>query len=216
MRYLYATRKILAAVAVVIITGCASSNIQKTATFDSQSNQGLVLGSISHSDDRSRYKVFYSGLDNSAEGRIQSGDRGLFLRNWPSGDLDTAGLRGDLFAVKLPAGDYEFYSWNVSNKDKQVYPVESFSLKFSVAPGVANYLGNFHFGTKSSDDSAIAGIDVSYSDEYARDIALLQRKYENVDFQGTARGVEADLEMGSLGGALATELAMSVYVFSSF
>lgn len=218
MRYLHvrATKKILAAVAVVLVTGCATSSIPKTATFDSQSDHGLVLGSISHSGDRPSYKVFYSGVDNNTQGQIQSGSRGLFLRNWPGGDLDTVGLRGDLFAIKLPAGDYQFYSWNVSNRDRHTYPADDFSLKFSVQPGIANYLGNFHFGTESSDELTSAEVDVTYSDEFARDMALLQRKYEKVDFQGTKRAIEEGLEVESLGGAVATELAMSVFVFSSF
>lgn len=64
---------------------------------------------------------------------------------FPKGDYGEIGLRGDLFVIELPEGEYEVYSWEVGSGVANVRPTQPVSVKYKVERGKAIYAGNYNF-----------------------------------------------------------------------
>lgn len=101
--------------------------------------------------------------------------------DWFTNEIPEGNTVGYLNAVELPAGDYEFYTYEgqlyLPNGGTVTYfPRKEFSWKFKVEAGTANYLGNVN----------ICNIDfinkiITLNDERERDFRLFKEKYKNID-----------------------------------
>lgn len=92
-------------------------------------------------------------------------------------DIQDAGkTKGQLAALRLSPGDYEFHTWQVREPspygEAEYRPTREFVYRFSIKPGEATYIGrlNLHLGQANNQRVAI-------EDRQAEDINLLGQKY---------------------------------------
>ncbi|HEY6382939.1 MAG TPA: hypothetical protein VIY07_14175 [Pseudolabrys sp.] len=173
-------------------------------------NAGVVTGSITYAGSFSGYSVLYRALTGADAGRIQTGQGALLIPYIPKGDVSLLGTRGELFAVELPAGEYEFYSWSVGSGFADVRPTSPFSVTFIVIPGKVMYVGNFHFRQTASMGLTVTGVQVDYVDRAERDLPLLSKKYPTLAAAGIDVGLERGAAYEQLGGPHATTITIPV------
>ena len=187
---MYTTRAVvLVSLAVAILVAGCGSLFQQNISTDSPpvalGEDGLILGSVTappvyyHETLVFHYRSVGDGGKTS--GLITSATTmASIITKVPQCDEDgLADQCGRLFAIRLPAGEYEIYAVNEMEPGANHYQLPP--LGFAVAKGRASYLGNLHTlfceGLVRSTRGAILGGDLSVRDEYDRDVALLRAKY---------------------------------------
>lgn len=95
-----------------MISGCVSvQNVKNDFSLNSDSNKGLLLASITYSGSYSGYSMKFRKIGAEKFESIQIGSGTALL---PPGmldwDISRSGLRGNVFAIELPVGEYEFSS----------------------------------------------------------------------------------------------------------
>ena len=185
----------LCATAVILSTifcvGCASvsqKNLDANQLTTTSPENGVIVGSVTapfasryHETVLFEYRRLGDGDKNS--GVITSGTQHKnFLIDIPA--CDEGGLPqqcGRLFAISLPAGNYEIYRARVMHRD---YFQSMQPAVFNVGKGKVSYLGNlsvtFCEGMVSRHRGNILGADVSIKDEYERDIALIRKHFSGL------------------------------------
>ncbi|WP_346837590.1 hypothetical protein [Microbulbifer sp. SAOS-129_SWC] len=97
------------------------------------------------------------------------------------GDFAVKQGRGYVFAVPVPAGNYEFYSYFYEADLTKYTPQKDFKLHFEVEPGKATYVGSINFdhqfGIGLLDMPFVKGANISFSNDMQRDVKLLKDKY---------------------------------------
>jgi hypothetical protein len=171
---------------------------------------GIVTGSITYAGSLSGYSVFYRALSGGQEGRVQTGEAVLLIPYIPKGDASVLGTPGELFAIELVAGEYEFYSWSVGSGPASVRPTSPFSVRFIVTPGKVVYVGNFRFRQTSRMGLTVTGAQLGYFDRAERDIPLLKKKYPTVEGAEIEVAVERGAAYEQLGGPHATTIMIPV------
>lgn len=175
-------------VAAVLVSGCGSLS-QKNIDLDAPSlfrpGEGLILGSVTAPIIYHYHETLIFHYRSTGDGGNTTGQLTSAARHWSMGTIPTCSedglteLCGRLFAVSLPAGDYEIH--NVQERDPPSYIYEMPPLRFTVAPGRASYLGNLHTsfckGAAYRVQGAILGGDLVILDESQRDLALLGARY---------------------------------------
>ncbi|WP_290700265.1 hypothetical protein [Amphritea sp.] len=167
----------------LLLSGCNSvKNVPINYNLNSNSDKGVLLTSLTYHGGYSGYSMRYRKVGSKDWSKLKIGSGTSMI---PPGmldwDIEKPGLRGNLFAVELEKGDYEFSSWSVSSGPALVLPVNTFSIKFKILPAQALYIGNFHFLRESSIGATVTGVNVSYNDELKRDIPLINKKYSSID-----------------------------------
>ena len=178
-------------VAAVLVSGCGSpwqKNIDLDAPSLFRPGEGLILGSVTapiippHHHETLIFHYRSTGDGGNTTGQLTSA-----ALNWSMVTIPTCSedglteLCGRLFAVSLPAGDYEIH--NVQEVGPPSYIYEMPPLRFTVAPGRASYLGNLHTSFCKGQPSrhrlrgAILGGDMLILDESQRDLAILEARY---------------------------------------
>lgn len=180
---------VLATLVVAILgAGCRSlvqQNIDPDAPSFIGSEEGLILGSVTapfvdHYHEVILFHYRSVGDGGKTAGRLTSARSPGWIPGVPA--CDEEGLPeqcGRLFAVSLPAGDYEIYGVQEQSPGETIYEMPP--LRFTVAQGRASYLGNMHTafcqGLVRSTRGAILGGDLLIRDERERDLALLETRY---------------------------------------
>lgn len=95
-------------------------------------------------------------------------------------DIGENGIpKGRLVFLRLPAGEYELYTWKLRETDAfgrvEHGPSNSFSYRFRVNPGSATYLGQLDLRIDGK------GAAMTVSDRRARDFALIRQKMPAID-----------------------------------
>ncbi|MFW2372481.1 MAG: hypothetical protein ACN4GM_05115 [Gammaproteobacteria bacterium] len=161
-------------VGYMILTGCATSNINKEFDFIENSQTGVVIGSLTQDVSGSAYARYYmqSVTDSSKPITLHSRQQNLsglmpgFVKS------EFIGMDGRLFTIELVEGEYKFTHWDVNSGSTNYFPVKlPTSLKFEVTAGEIVYLGNIHM--RLIDDGMLPYI----SNKSERDIALFKQKY---------------------------------------
>ena len=173
-----------------LLQACAvqPKNIARDFALSEASETGVVIGSITYTGGYSGYSVFFKAKEGEKDFKVQTGAGITLLPVWPEGDFGHIGLKGDLFAIELPAGDYSFHSWGVSSGLAHISPTAPFAIRFVVKPGQAIYIGNFNFDQTARMGLTVTGVSVSYSDQLARDLRLFRAKYDQVELDRINRG----------------------------
>jgi len=197
---------------VFFVSSCATKNVSKDFSLSPQTDKGLVVGSITYSGSYSGYSVTYHQAPNGISGRFQSGQTNVIVPYFPAGEFEAMGIKGNLIAAELPAGDYEINSWNVGSGAAAVRPTLPFSIKFHVTPGKAVYVGNFHFTQLSSMGLTITGAKVDYRDMRTRDIEVLSSNYPSLSTVPIESSIDAGKEVAELGGKYHTTITITVPV----
>ena len=212
MKHSITITKLLAYIAILSLAGCAttrsSNNIPSSYKLNSNSHNGLLLASVTYHGSYSGYSMTYRKVGSSQSTNLTIGSGSTFvppgMMDW---DIEKHGLRGNVFAVALPAGEYEISSWLVSSGYASIRPGNEFTIRFQIVPGQAVYLGNFHFIRSSGFGGMITDVDVGYSDESSRDIAIIKQKYRSVEASDIYMGIENGSSISKIGGTSMTDIS---------
>ncbi|WP_369960036.1 hypothetical protein [Pseudomonas benzenivorans] len=191
---------------ILLLCGCATSNVSKDYALKEDGDVGLVIGSITYDGAYSGYAVSYHRVPSGGAGYFQSGLSNVVIPYFPVGEFESMGLSGNLVATELPAGDYVIDAWSVGSGAAAVRPTKPFSISFRVAPGKATYIGNFHFTQLSNMGLTVTGAKVDYSDKLERDSAVLKAHYSNLSSVSIASAVKPELYVTGLGGNYRTTI----------
>lgn len=185
----------------LLATGCASRNIDPAYQLDPAGTSGLLVGSITYEGPISGYRVYYRMAGSESGAFVEAGAGSVFEPGFHAKqDLETLGLMGKLFAVKLPPGEYEIYGWAVVSGAAQLSPTQAFSLRYTVRPGRAAYAGNFNFRQTGSLGLTVTAVRVDFSQPLARDAALLAGKHPTLSVASIDREAR-NASTTSLGGS---------------
>lgn len=178
-------------VAAVLVCGCGSlfqQNIDPDAPSLFRSEKGLILGSVTAPFIDRYHETLVFHYRSSGDGGKTAGRLTSAAKFWTPGipTCHEEGLTeqcGRLFAVSLPAGDYEIHGVQEQAPGSRIYEMPP--IRFTVARGRARYLGNVHTrfcqGLAYSVQGAILGGDLEILDESQRDLALLAARYPRLN-----------------------------------
>lgn len=186
------TSLLVTLVAAVLVAGCSrmiQQNIKPDAPTLFRPGEGVILGSVTAPIKRYYYHetlVFHYrsvGDGGKTAGLLTTAksDGARFVQ-WGIPTCDKEGLAeqcGRLFAVSLPAGEYEIHSVQEVMPPSRTFELPP--LRFTVAAGRASYLGNVHTtfceGLVRSTRGAVLGGHLVILDESQRDLSLLEARY---------------------------------------
>lgn len=196
----------------LVVAGCASEPKKLPYELEPDSPDGYLVGSITYDGPVAGYRVYYrrAGSPGSAGGSFVEGGAGSIFEPgfFAKHDLQAAEVKGNVFAVKLPAGDYEIYDWAVVGGAARLSPTQPFLLRYAVQPGRSSYAGSFHFRQTNTAGLTVTGARVDYGQAFERDSAVLPVKYPGLPMATTER--EPQEAAVDLGGA--SRIRNSVYV----
>jgi len=187
--FLFAVILIVAA----LITGCSTIEIKKDYLLNKQSGKGVIILSTTETGKHLFVKPYLClrkiGEKHGKE--LLMWDRRFIDTNqdiaplwldWLAPNIPDQRAVGNLHAVELPAGSYEFYSWIATacypNMTVTYSPKEYFSWKFTVEAGVAKYFGNVNFHNIKVDFGH--NIVTINDDMRQRDLKLVGERYPNL------------------------------------
>jgi hypothetical protein len=196
------------------LSACATSNVSKNYVIKTDSNTGIVTGSITYDGSYSGYAVIYRKVPSGKTGHFQSGESQVIIPYFPAGEFKPMGIKGNLIAAELPAGDYEINSWSVGSGPAAVTPTTPFTISFRVIPGKATYIGNFHFTQLSSAGLTVTGAKVDYRNMQERDSSVLAKNYKNLASVPTVSALEKDTNINKLGGNYSTKITLFIPIIN--
>jgi hypothetical protein len=197
---------IIILMSVFLISSCSTSNISNDFELQPNTDKGIVIGSITYDGGYSEYSIKYSQFYSGDTGYFKSGRSLILIPYFPDGEFEELGIKGNLIAAELPYGNYEINSWGVGSGPSTVSPTKPFSIKFTVTPGEAIYLGNFHFTELDSLGLTITGARVDYSDKRSRDIKAFSQNYVGLNETPIGASIAKGTRVNRLGGNYETRL----------
>ncbi len=208
------SRSLLLAMLVLILAACKSvESVPHNYFLNPQSDKGVLVSSLTYHGSYSGYSILFRKVGSDDFNQLTIGTGTALL---PPGMLDwdikQRGLRGNVFAVELPVGDYEIFSWRVSSGYAHVRPQNDFRIPFSITPGKAIYLGNFNFERKLGLGGTVTAVDVTYGDEANRDITILQRKYTGIDSAKVSAALDNQQLGHGLGGYSSATITIPIII----
>tara|TARA_R110000868_G_scaffold13345_14_gene62432 strand:- start:16446 stop:17099 length:654 start_codon:yes stop_codon:yes gene_type:complete len=206
--------KVFAVLTLLLLSACtAVSNVPTDYQLSSSSGNGLLLASVTYKGRYSEHSMMFREVGSSKWNKLKIGaQHALLLPSMLDWDIESPGLRGNVFAVELPAGEYEFASWYVGSGVASTGPVNPFSIRFDISPGDATYAGNFHFIKESSVAVLFATFNVGLENEFDRDIALIKQKYGSLDIAQVYSNVAEAESLSRIGGGGATQVTIPMPV----
>jgi hypothetical protein len=216
-KLLGALRGVFLVVMAVGLAACATRNIANDYALSDGANKGVVVGSITYSGAYAGYEVHYRKVDDAAVRGFFHYGMNKYLAMPRTGKSDIAepgnpGVRGDLFAAELPAGEYEISSWEVSQGTTATStPTQPVSIRFTVKPGEATYLGNYHFVRTSRALTLSTGYEVTAKDEAARDLKIFAEKYPRLSQAKVTSGIGQGQRYEQIGGRSHTVITFVIY-----
>lgn len=202
-------RKIIVTACFLLVSACSRMTVFPLA--DGQvsnadlSTHGYIVGSISFSGayPKSNNYLIDAGRKNYRFAKYDFMFRGVDKENADirgsvspipenpaqqyseeSGEFAVSEGRGYVFAVPLPAGNYEFYSYSYEADLTRYTAGRDFKLGFVVQPGRATYVGaikfDHQFGIGLLDMPFVKGANVSFSNNFQRDVELVKKKHDEL------------------------------------
>jgi len=197
------SNRLLFTATALLISACATLNVDRDFSLDLNRSEGLAVVSLS-----------FEGLV-PAEGpawryrRLDNEGDGFVLTHTTQQPLDWESPPGRLAYFALPPGHYEFYQcgfarvrgsgsqyWTISPGGAPTntnswyssfntptydnYKAEPFSVKFEIRPGRATYVGNLHLVWQENRKRG----EVQVHDRAERDIDLLKQRLPKNSFDG--------------------------------
>jgi hypothetical protein len=192
-------RLLLALFAALVATSCA--NVPADYKFDAAKDDGLIVGSITYDSSIGRYSLIAVPSGASKPSVMSVG-----YSQWPPlGPLNDDALkaRGGTYAVAAPAGSYRVVGWEIRQGAKITRNSAPIDVPFTVEKGKASYLGNLHF----SQDW-----DVSLRDRSARDLPVLQARYEALKQAPLQFTIAKDVNIEKLGGDYRSQFQIPIFI----
>ncbi|MBM3341481.1 MAG: hypothetical protein FJY56_05145 [Betaproteobacteria bacterium] len=198
---------------IAALGGCATYEVASDYRITAQTQEGVVIGSITFDWRYSNYRIHIRQLSGEKE-RIVSMYTGLPLM-FPmtfQGDFDSA-PKGTVFAMALPPGDYEVFRWSLISGDvASAVSTAPFSIRFKMERGKAVYLENFHFLATSTIGLTVRGARMVYRDRLGRDIPVFKQKYLNMASIDIAYVAQAGIDEPFLGGPSEGKTHIPIFV----
>lgn len=150
-----------------LVVACTTTSAPQGYKITEGSREGLVIMSFTQPYTRIRW-YYHEILGNGEMGMKHD----LLTGNEFTEDNDTL-----LNPVVLPAGEYEFYTWELGAPGGVAYrPRVEFSIRFKSVPGKAVYVGNINapINIKTGQHK------LELRDNRAKDIPLFLKYYPNI------------------------------------
>ena len=175
---------LIAAGGIVVTQSCVTKALNsKPIEFNSASQTGLIMGSITFNEVQPRFDGYYiytQSLDNKkdvSEIFIDPETEGSVKHN---GELNNG--KTYLFALEKNPGRYEinkikFTSTNAEASQKNAYH-KDFSIPFEVKKGEITYIGELNIDEYGLDRASLLNI----QDDFVRDMQGMRKKQPHVDW----------------------------------
>jgi len=193
---------------IVYLNGCTIANVDQNYSLEKKDDTGLVIVSLSRSSviesDPSfdfDFLLELRGVDSSFIGNLPIKDR-LGPLDW-KGDCDFKSseiynpikrnvirtvnyCKGRLAVFEMEKGDYEIYKWRVKSKtpygnyDRVEGVSREFSMRFTVIPKKAVYLGNINIVSKLDYGSLSGFVFIVAQDRRIRDLKIFHERYPKI------------------------------------
>ncbi|KAB7742577.1 hypothetical protein F2P47_00095 [Parvibaculum sedimenti] len=181
------------------LAGCAPKNIDQSYAFSQTAGKGVVIGSITYVGASSACTVVYRKIGDTNISYFSAGHSDMLVSLVAGNDIEGGADKGDLFAVEVPAGDYEIVRWAASSGYAHMGSAEDFSIHFHVEPGKAVYLGNFYFEEADRFGATTTGMIMDYRDRAERDMKVFVKKYPGFSNIKIASSIETGRVYKNLG-----------------
>ncbi|WP_353389249.1 hypothetical protein [Halopseudomonas sabulinigri] len=206
--------RLLVSMLFLLMLGCSAvDNVPSGYRLNSDANSGVLLASVSYSGSYAEHSMLFREVGSTKWKKLKVGAQHTLL---PPGmlewDIEKPGLRGQVFAVELPAGEYEFASWYVGSGVSSTGPVNLFSIRFDIVAGHAVYAGNFHFVKEISRAVIFARFNVQLANEFERDAPLISQKFSALNLEYVDNNVARTESISRLGGGGATKVTIPMPV----
>jgi len=173
----------------LLLVGCITPDSAKYAVVDNKlpanlpADHGYVIGTLGSDDSNYRYSVFFEF--RSADHQIKQGSSNYSLAEDILNPFSGVG-NNTPFMFAIPAGKYEFFSFNLRVSTglatKEFFPKSDFSIPFEVVPGKVSYVGSIkHIPTMGEN---MFGLEIPSSgyfiikDDQVADIPAITQKYK--------------------------------------
>ncbi|MCP1728328.1 hypothetical protein J2T60_002328 [Natronospira proteinivora] len=155
--------------------------------------------------------MFFRSLDKEFKRQLSIGQgQAPMLPSQKDWDIEKPGVRGQVFAIELEAGKYEFYNWALSSGPTSARPESEFSIPFEIRPGQSTYVGGFSFVATGRMGLTITSANVKHRDKIERDLAIIMLNYPNIKTAQVWRGIEEGRSEEMLGGESVTQTLIFV------
>lgn len=173
--------KCFSLLAMLVLAGCATPNVDQNVAPSQLANTGLVFASVSTSVE---YRFGPIALFNFKKGGIAKSRE----EHIPGATLKPSELQEDygrLVVLEMPAGANSLQRWHVAHGTTHYTPRQDFpEINFMVEPGKALYLGNLHvhvrMGRNFVNQPVIGDLVPEIRDFSDRDVAMLKSRYPNI------------------------------------
>lgn len=199
------------------LLGCAVSSVPTDEHLAPDENSGVMLVSVAYSGRYAGYSLFFRKVGEEDEQRISIGASLLppMVEDWDIERREVNGeraIRGRIFAIRLPPGEYEFIHWSVSGGPVSTSSSEPFSVRVPIKAGQTTYVGRFRFLATSVFMNSVTGLNLQHSNAWNEDESLIRRKYASRDL-GDVHRISDETELTeNLGAQGTTEVFLPVVV----
>ncbi|OUS27393.1 hypothetical protein A9Q99_15465 [Gammaproteobacteria bacterium 45_16_T64] len=184
-------------VLTILLSACTTRPpLVKSTTINEYKKPGmaLIVGSLVVQNGRLGYDKWSIQLRSVNKGSTFKSDiKGSRDRQVPGGhdfDFSNKQYSGNMFAMVVPAGSYEYYSYSLFKNHGMSYstwtPKTEFSLPFKVEENKINYIGEIAAHTGTGENAFGMSITSSgtwsVGDAIHRDLSLLKKHYPNVEW----------------------------------
>jgi hypothetical protein len=204
-------KTVISLATTLVLFGCATQSVDSSYVLNSQSGDGVITGSISYAGRFSGYGIFYKNLATGETGRLQIGESQALLPPRKS-EFEDPHVVGMVFAVKLPAGDYEVFRWTVGSGIANVSSIAPFEIKFKVEPGKLAYIGSFQFKQTSSLGLTVTGVNLAYKDAASRDLTIMRKKFPNLAIVPLSSLIAEGTDIEDVGGSSTARFTSPTFI----
>ena len=198
-----------------LFAGCATPNIPETFSLGATSGTGVAAGSITYEGGYAAYRLHLVATESRKTYIIEHGSSqtlNLVLAFKGEQPHPTLGMKGSPFAVALPAGNYQLRSWHISQGAANVRSTEPANIEFTVQPGQAIYIGNYHFKETARLARAVTGATVTLSDFAQRDVPALQVAFPMLKSNPLTQSLSPGTTIEAMGGRSEGRVTIPVFV----
>jgi len=175
-------RRLLIINILLLLSGCATFNVDTGYSFSDDMSSGLLVFSFTHSSTNETNHgaiLDLRGIGDSENILEQSVMTGTL-----KDPFDWEKPRGRLVVIELPAGKYEIYKWRSFQGNIEYSSTALFSIPFRITEQKATYIGNINLNI-----SPIGLYTINKHDTASRDIPLFLSKYSRIKEQDIIRKV---------------------------
>ncbi len=184
----------LFAVVLLVLTGCATPNLDKGYSIKETSKKGVIIASLTktgHGHWPPGYN--FKHITGSTKGILEF-KQNMFDRIVS----DFSGVEGKLVVLELPAGEYKISRWFINQGYIGLESRKGFDLRFEVRPGNVTYIGELN---NDREAGGIFGIGLgrmtfNIKNSKERDLGEVQKEYPNMSLASVETNLITILGLG--------------------